>query len=250
MDKILVELGEVTRITLNRPDRHNALDTETGDRVIEAMTAAGRDPTVKVIILKGNGPSFSSGDDRSEGKQYHNPDIEAISLARHPYFQLMSLIRRVPKAVIAQVQGYCLAAGMDLMLACDFAIADPATKFGMLFGHIGLPCGAVFLPKYLGLKRANRLLFFHDYVSAQEAYDLGLITQVAAPGKLEDEVETLAAQIVAEQSRRYAHFGLLKESMNRALFSTLEEDVRQQALMGRLSDFYNLTHPAACDAVQ
>jgi 2-(1,2-epoxy-1,2-dihydrophenyl)acetyl-CoA isomerase len=243
MEKVLVEPGVITRITLNRPERHNALDTEGGDVIVDAIRVAGRDPSVKVIILKGNGPSFSSGDDRSEGAAYHNPEIEAIGLVRHPYFQLVSLIRQVPKAVIAQVHGYCLAAGMDVMLACDFAYADPDAKFGMLFGHMGLPCGAVFLPKYLGLKRANRLLFFHEHVSAQEAYELGLITKVAEPGRLKEEVEALAEQIVGEQSRRYAHFGLLKESVNRALFSTLEEDVRQQALMTRLQDFYNLTHP-------
>ena len=106
--ELLIDEGPITRLTLNRPERHNALSVNLGDQVMDALYAAGQDTTVKAVILKGAARSFCTGDDGRADKGYHDPAIEAVSLERHPYFQLMSMIRRVPKPVIAQVHGYCL----------------------------------------------------------------------------------------------------------------------------------------------
>ena len=157
-DVLLVDPGPITRLTLNRPRAHNAIDTDLGDRLLAALLTVGRNPEVKVIILRGSGRSFCSGDDRNEGPLYHNDDIEAVGLEAHGYYQLMKAIRRVPQAVIAQVHGYCLGSGMDLLLAADFAVADPEAQLGMVFGARGIMGGSVFLPRYVGLKQANRLL--------------------------------------------------------------------------------------------
>jgi 2-(1,2-epoxy-1,2-dihydrophenyl)acetyl-CoA isomerase len=246
-DVLLVDSGPITRFTLNRPRAHNAIDTELGDRLHAALLTAGRDPEVKVIILRGNGRSFCSGDDRNEATRYHNDDIEAVGLEAHGYYQLMKAIRRVPQAVIAQVHGYCLGSGMDLLLAADFAVADAEARLGMVFGARGIMGGSVFLPRYVGLKHANRLLFDPEFMSAEQALELGLLTAVARPGELETEVEALAERLASGAAQHYAYFGLVKETINRALFPTLEDDVRMQTLMTRLGDFYRLTHPTEPD---
>ena len=252
MPELLVEQGPITRVTMNRPEVMNAFSTDFGDQILDALTEAGRDPDCKVVILSGAGRSFSSGDDIKEGTRlgvtiegglYHNMHLESFGVERHPYFQLPARIRRIPKPVIAQVQGYCLAAAMDVMLACDFAIVDPQARLGMLFGDRGIMGGTVFLPRYVGMKVANRLMFTKEFLDPAEAERLGLITKVAAPGALEEEVEAMAQYLLERGERFYAYFGLVKDTVNRNLWPTLEEDVRQQVTMTRLRDFFRQTHP-------
>jgi enoyl-CoA hydratase/carnithine racemase len=254
-DTILVERGPVTTVTLNRPERHNAISTEMGDALVNALTAAGRDPSVKVIVLAGAGRSFCSGDDRGEGaggripdfpweNPYHSPHVEPFGVYRHGYFQLMALIRRLPQAVIARVHGHCIGSGVDLMLAADYAVADETAAIRLVFGERGIgPAGTVFLPKYVGLKRAMDLLFAPDALTARQACDLGLVTSVAAPGELDAEVARLAERLLAVATTHYGYIGMVKEAINRSIFPALDEDVRTQVLTTRLADMYKATHP-------
>jgi enoyl-CoA hydratase/carnithine racemase len=253
---LLLEPGPITWITLNRPERHNALNTAMGDRLVEALTTAGRSPDVKVVVLRGAGPSFCSGDDRTEGaggriadfpwdNPYHSPHVEPFGVHRHGYFQLMGLIRRIPQPVIAQVHGYCMGSAVDLMLAADFAVADRDAKIRLVFGDRGIgPAGTVFLPRYVGLKRTMQLLFDSEFLSAEDAHALGLITAIAETDEIDREVRALAERMLTLGQRTYGYFGLVKEAVNRAIFSSLDEDVRMQVLMTRLSDFFRLAHPA------
>lgn len=243
---LLVDSGPITRLTLNRPEQHNALSTELGDQVIEAMTSAGRDISVKVIVLRGAGRSFCAGDDIKEGGDYHAPEIEAVGLERHPYFQLMSTIRRVPKPVIVQVQGYCLGSAMDLLLAADFAIAADDAQLGMVFGDRGIgPTGMVFLSRYVGLKQLNSLLFRKEFLSAGEALSLGLVTDVAPRAELDARIEALAQELLERGERYHGYFGLMKDAVNRMVLPNLEDDIRMSTLMTRLSDLYKLTQRRA-----
>ncbi|MXY86659.1 MAG: enoyl-CoA hydratase/isomerase family protein, partial [Chloroflexi bacterium] len=182
--ELIVEDGPVTRLTINRPERHNAINTEVGDAIVDVVNRVGRDPSVYVLVLAGEGRSFCSGDDVSEGAEgsisdypwqnpYHALHIAPFNLERHPYFRLQSLLRRIPQMVIAQVQGYCMGSGFDLMLASDYAIADPDAKLRFV-----IPATA-FLPKYVGLKQATRLILDDQFISGTEAAELGLVTRVA-----------------------------------------------------------------------
>ena len=187
-NELIVEDGPVTRLTINRPERHNAINTEVGDAIVDIVNRVGRDPSVQVLVLAGEGRSFCSGDDVSEGgdasipdypwkNPYHAPHIAAFNLERHPYFRLQPLLRRIPQMVIAQVQGYCMGSGFDLMLASDYAIADPDAKLRMV-----IPATA-YLPKYVGLKQATRLILDDRFISGTEAAELGLVTSVAEHGQ-------------------------------------------------------------------
>jgi enoyl-CoA hydratase/carnithine racemase len=247
-EDLLVDEGPVGRITLNRPERHNAINTPLGDELVDAFTRFGRNPDVKVIVFGGTGKSFCSGDDRSEGgtaripdypweNPYHSPHVEPFGVERHGYFQLQSLLRRIPQLVICQVQGYCMGSGLELMLACDFAIADAEAKFLPVINT------CVFLPKYVGLKHSMRLIFSKEFLSAPEALDLGLLTAVAEPGRLESDVAALAEDLASIGAERYGYLSTVKDSVNRVLFPAVEDDVRRQVLSIRLSDFYMQTHP-------
>ena len=247
LDELIVQHGPITRLTINRPERHNAINTEVGDAMVEVVNRVGRDPSVQVLVLAGAGRSFCSGDDVTEGAEgriadydwrnpYHAPHIAAFNLERHPYFRLQTLLRRIPQAVIAAVQGYCMGSGFDLMLAADYAIADPESKLRMVIG------ATAFLPKYVGLKHATRLILDDGFISAQEAAELGLITSVAAPGALTEEVDALAERLAALGAERHGYFGVIKESLNRSLFPALDDDLRMQLIGHRMSDLYRL-HP-------
>ncbi len=245
--ELIVEDGPVTRLTINRPERHNAINTEVGDAMVEVVTRVGRDPAVQVLILAGAGRSFCSGDDVSEGAEgripdyewknpYHAPFVAPFNLERHPYFRLQSLLRRIPQMVIAQVQGYCMGSGFDLMLASDYAIADPEARLRMVIS------ATAFLPKYVGLKQATQLILDDQFISAQEAAELGLITSVAEPGQLHEEVDALAERLAAIGQARHGYLGVVKESLNRSLWPQLDDDLRMQLIGHRLSDLYGL-HP-------
>ena len=247
--ELIIEEGPVTRLTINRPERHNAINTEVGDVMVEAITKVGRDPGVQVLVLAGAGRSFCSGDDVSEGADgriddyawpnpYHAPHIAAYNLERHPYFRMQPLLRRIPQMVIAEVQGYCMGSGFDLMLACDYAIADPEAKLRMV-----IPATA-YLPKYVGLKQATRLILDDGFISAEEAAELGLVTKVAEPGELRSEVDALANRLAAIGQQRHGYLGVVKESINRSLWPHLDDDLRMQLITHRMSDLYR-QHPYA-----
>ncbi len=246
-EELIVEEGPITRLTINRPERHNAINTEVGDAMVDAVNRVGRDPSVQVLVLRGAGRSFCSGDDVSEGgsgripdypwqNPYHAPHIAPFNLERHPYFRLQTLLRRIPQAVIAEVHGYCMGSGFDLMLASDFAIADPDSQLRMVIG------ATAFLPRYVGLKHAMRLIFDDGFTSAEEAAELGLITKVAAPGALEDEVNELAERLAELGRNSHGYIGVIKESINRSIFQGLDDDLRMQLIGQRMSDLFR-QHP-------
>ncbi len=246
-EELIVEEGPITRLTINRPERHNAINTAVGDEMVDVVNKVGRDPSVQVLVLGGVGKSFCSGDDVSEGgsgripdypwaNPYHAPHNAAFNLERHPYFRLQTLLRRIPQAVISAVHGYCMGSGFDLMLASDYAIADPDSKLRLVIG------ATAFLPKYVGLKHAMRLILDDGFTSAEEAAELGLITKVAAPGALEDEVTELAERLAELGSASHGYIGVIKESLNRSLFPALDDDLRMQLIGHRMSDLYRM-HP-------
>ncbi|MYD54190.1 MAG: enoyl-CoA hydratase/isomerase family protein [Chloroflexi bacterium] len=241
--ELIVEDGPVTRLTINRPERHNAINTEVGDAIVDVVNRVGRDPSVYVLVLAGEGRSFCSGDDVSEGAEgsisdypwqnpYHALHIAPFNLERHPYFRLQSLLRRIPQMVIAQVQGYCMGSGFDLMLASDYAIADPDAKLRFV-----IPATA-FLPKYVGLKQATRLILDDQFISGTEAAELGLVTRVAEPGRLREEVDELANRLATMGRERHGYLGVVKEAINRSLWPHLDDDLRMQLISHRMSDLY------------
>ena len=146
--------------------------------------------------------------------------------------------------MIARIHGHCIGSAIDLMLAADFAIADREAKIQPIFGSRGIgPAGTVYLPKYVGLKKAMDLLFDPEPISGTEAERLGLVTKAVDASCLDAEVTALAERLLATANQCY--FGSVKEAVNRLIFPTLDEDVPAQVLATRLSDLFRYTHPMA-----
>jgi 2-(1,2-epoxy-1,2-dihydrophenyl)acetyl-CoA isomerase len=238
---LLIDRGPVTRLTLNRPDKLNALNRELGNHLIEALETEGLRKDVRVLVIAGAGRGFCAGDDISgesssaDGADRSDP-ITYATLTH--YYRFQHALRRVPKPVIAQIHGYCLGAGMDIVLGADYAVVDAEAKLGLVFAKRAIAAGMVLLPRYVGLKRATKLLFEADMFSAQEALELGLISRISKPGQLADDVAELAGRLAEGPTRVY---GYIKEGLNRAYFPGLEEELR---FMGLMQSFASRTQDA------
>jgi len=183
-------------ITLNRPDRRNALSMKLLGEMIDLLKSIREDRKVRVVIIKSRGSVFSSGHDMSEMLGKHILFYERLF---DTCSEVMEMIRHLPQPVIAQVQGIATAAGCQLVAACDLAVASEDARFATPGVRIGLFCSTPMVPlsRAVGRKKALEMLLTGDMISAQEAERRGLINKVVPPQALEQEVESLAMKIAA-----------------------------------------------------
>ncbi|MCK4902841.1 MAG: enoyl-CoA hydratase [Thermoplasmatales archaeon] len=197
MKSVLFEKkGHVGIITLNRPEDRNALSLELMDEMQKQLDLIAKDRNTRVIVIRGNGPAFCTGHNINElvGEEY---DIEHFRNVFSVCSNLMQTLQKMPQPVIAQVHGAALAAGCQLVAACDLAIADNKTKFSTPGVKIGLFCSTPMVPlsRVIGRRRALDMLLTGRFVSAQEAEKFGLINKIAEPEKLNEETENWAEEI-------------------------------------------------------
>jgi enoyl-CoA hydratase/carnithine racemase len=190
--------GDVAILTLNRPERRNALSLELMLELIAALDEIGRNREVRAVILAAAGKVFSSGHDLS---QMTGRDINEYRRIFDVCSELMQKIQAIPQPVIAEVQGIATAAGCQLVATCDLAIAAAEAKFATPGVKIGLFCTTpmVALTRAIGRKRALQMLLTGEFVDATTAADWGLINQVVAAGELPAASRRMA-QKVAEAS--------------------------------------------------
>ncbi|MGI8551489.1 MAG: enoyl-CoA hydratase/isomerase family protein [Dehalococcoidia bacterium] len=202
-ESLLLERGPIARLTLNRPEKLNALNHELGWRLIETLEAEGFKPDVRVIVIAGDGRSFCAGDDVSGVRPQEAFDrSEPLTYATlSHYYQFQRALRRVPKPVIVQVHGHCLGAGMDLVLGADYAIVDTNASLGLVFVKRAFAAGMVLLPRHVGLKQATRLLYEGETFSPGEALAMGLVSKVSEPGQLAADVDALAGKLAQAPTR-------------------------------------------------
>jgi len=180
------------RLTLNRPDKLNAVSAELRDELTAAIADAADDERVRVIAIAGAGRAFCSGYDLSEGqpdtawgwREVLGNDVDA-TLA----------ILRCPKPVIAQVHGYALAGGLELAMACDLIVAAEGTRLGEPEIRFGSAPVTLLMPFLIGQKKTRELLLTGDLVDAAEAERIGLINRVVPAERLADEVDALADRL-------------------------------------------------------
>ncbi|MDA0240968.1 MAG: enoyl-CoA hydratase [Proteobacteria bacterium] len=194
----------VTTLTLNRPERRNALSTALLSEFEEMLDALSHDKSVKVVILAGNGPVFSAGHDLAELRD--QPAFDQ----HHALFQLcsrvMTAITTLPQPVIAKVHGVATAAGCQLVATCDLAVASTDAKFATPGVSIGLFCTtpAVALGRAVGRKQAMEMLLTGDMIDAETALGYGLVNRVVPPSELDRTVMTLATSIAGRSSETIA----------------------------------------------
>ncbi len=188
--------GSVGIVTLNRPEKRNALSLEVMRELIAAFEAFGADRGVKVVILRGIGPAFSAGHDLREMLQR---SVEEYRATFDVCVRLMETIQTIPQPVIAEVAGIATAAGCQLVATCDLAVASSAAKFATPGVKIGLFCTTpmVALTRAIGRKRAMEMLLTGEFVDAVTAAEWGLINRVVEPGELAAATLALAEQIAS-----------------------------------------------------
>jgi len=191
-------------ITLNRPDKRNALNRELVIELMEAFSKAEVDPHVKVVVLKANGEAFCAGADLAYLQQLQNFSFEENLADSNHLKDLFLKIYSLKKIVIAQVQGHALAGGCGLATVCDFAFAVPEAKFGYTEVKIGfIPAlVAVFLVRKIGEQKARHLLLTGEIIKAQEALNKGLINSVVERHDLETAVYQFAQTLINSNSEQ------------------------------------------------
>ena len=186
--------GVVGRITLNRPEKRNALSLELMEELIGALKALGQEREVRAIVVEGAGPAFSAGHDLSE---MVGRDVVFYQRLFDVCVELMEAIHRIPQPVIAKVHGVATAAGCQLVAACDLAVAADDARFATPGVKIGLFCSTPMVPlsRAIGRKRALEMLLTGDLVDAQTALEWGLVNRVVPADELEDAVTQLVEKI-------------------------------------------------------
>lgn len=230
-------------ITLNRPDKFNALNDELTYKLKDALKEMDKDAAVKAVIITGAGRGFCSGQDlMSTSLPRDSSQRPSLGNAvRHRYNPIVLKIRRMEKPVIAAINGAAVGAGASLALMCDFRIGSENAYFVQAFSKIGLipDSGSTFLlPRLIGVAKAFELMLLADKVNASEAENLGLLNKVVAQEQLMEEVTTLARRLAKGPT---VAFGLTKRAINRAIFPDLEElleyEASLQEIAGQSDDF-------------
>ena len=199
--------GPIGWLTLNRPEKRNALSLELMNDMLEKLHLLAKDQNIRIVVIRGNGPGFCAGHDLNE---MTGPDIDAHHF--HDIFSLcaemMQTLNALPQPVIAQVHGIATAAGLQLVAACDLVIAATDARFATPGVKIGLFCStpAVPLVRAIGRKRALEMLISGRFVSAEEAKSFGLVNKIVAPDNLAEKTRNWAMEL-ADHSRYTLAFG-------------------------------------------
>ncbi|MEM7529361.1 MAG: enoyl-CoA hydratase [Pseudomonadota bacterium] len=250
MSEILLreDAGGVATLTLNRPEKLNALSEELMTALQDTLDALSLDRTVRAVILKGAGKGFCAGHDLAQMQaNRQGPDGgRAYYMALFAQCtRLMTTIPRLPQPVIAQVHGMAAAAGCQLVASCDMAVAAATARFGVNGVNIGLFCSTpmVALSRNIPRKHAFELLSTGEFLDAQRARDLGLVNRVIAEEALEETTRDLADTLAAK----------LASAVNvgkRAFYEQLE--MTTDAAYGHTARVIaeNMLHPDTAEGVQ
>jgi 2-(1,2-epoxy-1,2-dihydrophenyl)acetyl-CoA isomerase len=218
--------GSIATLTMNRPDRLNAINNELSIALNEALLRIAGDPAVHVVVLAGAGRAFCAGGDLGLiGKGRERGDAAELGPILRSGMQAVLNMRSMPQPVIAAVNGAAAGAGMNLALAADLRIATEESVFGQNFSKVGLfpdYGGTYFLPELAGPSRAAELFYTGEMIDAKTAHRIGIVNHVYSLDRFETEVKALAKKIadgpqVAIRAVKHNLFARNKEKLLQAL---------------------------------
>jgi 2-(1,2-epoxy-1,2-dihydrophenyl)acetyl-CoA isomerase len=224
--------GAELRITLDRPDTMNAWDKQLGLDLLAAVREAEADDGVRAVVITGAGRGFSSGADLKAGfdpTPEGHPDVGTA--LRERYHPIITGLRRLPKPVLAAVNGPAVGIGCSLALACDLIVARESAYFLLAFINIGLvPDGgsSLLVPERAGFTRAAEMAMLGERIPARQALDWGLINRVAGDDEFDGVVDDLAARLAAGPTAAYAG---VKEQLNAWLFERMDAQLELEATL-------------------
>jgi 2-(1,2-epoxy-1,2-dihydrophenyl)acetyl-CoA isomerase len=213
--------GGVATVTINRPQRKNAVTGDMWGQLAETFRTLSADSDVRCVIITGAGGEFCSGADLSARSASGRP-VHQLTAMRSVNDAALSL-HRMPQPTIAKVRGVAVGAGCNLALGCDLVVAGETARFSEIFAKRGLSLdfgGSWLLPRRIGMHRAKELALFGDIISSSEARDLGLVNRVLPDGELDAFVDGWARRLAAGPPIALA---LTKRMLNNSLNVTMEE---------------------------
>jgi len=232
--------GAVRHLVLSRAEKRNALNRELIEALGAAIEEAAADQTVRAVVLRGDGPMFSSGMDLHDLHDLSR-DPGGLRAFRGPILAWWNLLEEMPKPTIAQIHGACLGGAFELALACDFRVMADDAVAGIMEARVGLLPdlgGCSRLPAVVGLGRAKELIMTGRAIDAHEAHRIGFANRIAPAAELDRATEGLAGQLLACAPLA---IGLAKRVMDAAakpaLTPTLEQEVTAQELLAASADF-------------
>ena len=235
----LIYEAALATITLNRPEKRNAISFELISDLMRALDGVARS-SARVLIVTGAGKAFCSGMDLENLKALIGRSPEQSLEDSRTMVRLFRTIYEFPKVTIAAVNGAAIAGGTGLALLCDFTLAIPEAKFGYTEVRIGFVPAIVstFLLRQVGEKQARDLLLTGRIFDAQEALRLGLINEIVEPDKLMDRAHELAAQLLENSPMSLGYTKrLLTEHARSELDAQIESAVRENAAIRQTADF-------------
>ncbi|GAB2952301.1 enoyl-CoA hydratase/isomerase family protein [Nonomuraea fastidiosa] len=246
---VLVERdGAVAAVTLNRPERRNALDAKTKLELRHALEEIAADASVRAVLLSGAGGAFCAGQDLAEHAAALRDDPgHAFDTVEEDYAPIVRLLATMAKPVVAAVGGTCVGAGLALALACDLRVFAENAVLGTAFCSIGLTCDSglsATLTRSVGESRARELVLLAETFTPRQAVEWGIAGRVVPPEELATTARELAGRLAAGPTAAYAESKrLIADAWGRDLGATLAAEARAQARLGRTAD-----HAAAVEA--
>ena len=227
-ENVLLEKGDhVATITINRPDKLNALNEPTRCELIGVLNDLRNDRDVRVVIITGAGKAFIAGADISEFAG--RTPVDQFRVMKEP--TVYEAVEMFPKPVIAAINGFCLGGGCELAMACDVRIASNKAKLGQPEVNLGIMPGGggtQRLPRLVGLGNAYKLLFTGDMITAAEAHRIGLVDEVVEADKLLERVSQLANSIALKSP---VALQLIKEAVRASVRTPLDEGLRHEVTL-------------------
>jgi enoyl-CoA hydratase/carnithine racemase len=249
MSTVLTEdRGAVRHVILNRPEKRNAINDELVLALGEALTAAAADDSVTCVVVRGEGPMFSSGMDLA-GLGALATAPARLRAFRRPILETWNLLEEMVKPTVCRIHGGCIGGAMELALACDLRVMAAEAVIGLVETRVGLipdVGGSSRLPAVVGLGRAKELVMCSKLIDGTEAERIGLVNRVAPAAELDAATDALVAELLAcaPVAVGYAK-RVLDAAAKPALAATLEQEVTVQALCARTEDFGEGTRAVA-----
>lgn len=196
----------LAELVLDRPQQRNALTSRMIGEILDALELLQEDASVRVVLIRGEGPGFCAGADLSELKEIQDASFEENMEASRELVRLFRTIYTYPKATVAAVHGYCIAGGCGIATACDVVVADPEARFRYSEASIGFVAAivTVMLLRSVGEKHARELLLTARYTPAAEALRIGLINEVSESGKSAARGREVAREIALNSTTSIA----------------------------------------------
>lgn len=245
-DSVVYDLSDgVAEIRLDRPDAMNSLTTDTKEELIVAIERAKNDPGARAVLITGSGKAFCAGQDLREHADALSSGKGLNGTVRAHYNPIVLGLTRMPKPVVAAVNGVAAGAGASLAFACDLRVASDQASFLMAFTKVGLgsDSGASWtLPRLVGHARAMEMLMLAEPVTAERALEIGLVNQVVPADELADSARELAVRLANGPTVAYATVKAeLTYGSGLDLASALEMEAGLQDECAQTTDHMNAT---------